>query len=375
MLNKRHVLPIFLLYFLTSITFTVLFAGIFYQNEKMFIIDKDTFELRDLRRELQMKLDKHGELDDDDFDDFEAYVVDLKTGDAIEDDFDVRPNMPSSYEDGNSLVVQFNITDKNAQNEYYIAIKTTGVKMKLFRLKLKILFASLGVLAAVLLIAYFIIRLSLRPLYEKIEFLDGFIRDTTHEINTPLSVILMSIELFKSDPAKYLSNIKTAATTIANLYEDLVALRLKNGAKDEKERLDLTQILRERVEYFSTSIEQKNINLKLDLANNVSLFTSKFKLRKIIDNLLSNAVKYCNEGGNISINLTPGELNIKNSGKGIAKQNLPHIFELYTRFDEQNGGFGIGLNIVKKFCDELNFKISCQSDERLTSFEVKFSKA
>ncbi|EAU00244.1 sensor histidine kinase [Campylobacter curvus] len=375
MLNKRHVLPIFLLYFLTSITFTVLFAGIFYQNEKMFIIDKDTFELRDLRRELQMKLDKHGELDDDDFDDFEAYVVDLKTGDIIEDDFDVRPNMPSSYEDGNSLVVQFNIADKNAQNEYYIAIKTTGVKTKLFRLKLKILFASLGVLAAVLLIAYFIIRLSLRPLYEKIEFLDGFIRDTTHEINTPLSVILMSIELFKSDPAKYLSNIKTAATTIANLYEDLVALRLKNGAKDEKERLDLTRMLSERIEYFSTSIEQKNINLKLDLANDVSLFTSKFKLRKIIDNLLSNAVKYCNEGGNISVNLTPGELNIKNSGKGIAKQNLPHIFELYTRFDEQNGGFGIGLNIVKKFCDELNFKISCQSDERLTSFEVKFSKA
>ncbi|WP_169778708.1 sensor histidine kinase [Campylobacter curvus] len=375
MLNKRHVLPIFLLYFLTSITFTVLFAGIFYQNEKMFIIDKDTFELRDLRRELQMKLDKHGELDDDDFDDFEAYVVDLKTGDVIEDDFDVRPNMPSSYEDGNSLVVQFNIADKNAQNEYYIAIKTTGVKTKLFRLKLKILFASLGVLAAVLLIAYFIIRLSLRPLYEKIEFLDGFIRDTTHEINTPLSVILMSIELFKSDPAKYLSNIKTAATTIANLYEDLVALRLKNGTKDEKERLDLTRMLSERIEYFSTSIEQKNINLKLDLANDVSLFTSKFKLRKIIDNLLSNAVKYCNEGGNISVNLTPGELNIKNSGKGIAKQNLPHIFELYTRFDEQNGGFGIGLNIVKKFCDELNFKINCQSDERLTSFEVKFSKA
>ena len=375
MLNKRHILPIFLLYFLTSITFAVLFAGIFYQNEKMFIIDKDTFELRDLRRELQMKLDKHGELDDDDFDDFEAYVVDLKTGDVIEDDFDVRPNMPSSYEDGNSLVVQFNITDKNAQNEYYIAIKTTGVKMKLFRLKLKILFASLGVLAAVLLIAYFIIRLSLRPLYEKIEFLDGFIRDTTHEINTPLSVILMSIELFKSDPAKYLSNIKTAATTIANLYEDLVALRLKNGTKDEKERLDLTRMLSERIEYFSTSIEQKNINLKLDLANDVSLLTSKFKLRKIIDNLLSNAVKYCNEGGNISVNLTPGELNIKNSGKGIAKQNLPHIFELYTRFDEQNGGFGIGLNIVKKFCDELNFKITCQSDERLTSFEVKFSKA
>ena len=63
---------------------------------------------------------------------------------------------------------------------------------------------------------------------------------------------------------------------------------------------------------------------------------------------------------------------IKNSGAGIARQNLPHIFELYTRFDERNGGFGIGLFIVKKYCDELGLKISCDSNEDWTEFEVKF---
>jgi sensor histidine kinase len=51
---------------------------------------------------------------------------------------------------------------------------------------------------------------------------------------------------------------------------------------------------------------------------------------------------------------------------------LPRIFELYTRFDERNGGFGIGLHIVKIFCKELGFKISCKSGGGLTEFRVEF---
>ena len=104
----------------------------------------------------------------------------------------------------------------------------------------------------------------------------------------------------------------------------------------------------------------------------VQLRSSYKKTRKIIDNLLSNAIKYCDENGRVSVNLTPGALVISNSGAGIAKENLLRIFDLYTRFDERNGGFGIGLHIVKAFCKELGFKISCKSGEGLTEFRVEF---
>ncbi|MDO5045745.1 sensor histidine kinase [Campylobacter sp.] len=370
MFKKRHVLPIFLLYFLTSVAFLVFFGNVFYEREKHFILDKDAFDFRDFKRELQIKLHNNGKLDDDDFDDMDAYVINLKTGEVIEDDFKPKKGMGRNHMDSDKNIVQFRVSDRHGANEYLVAIKRADVNVKLLALKAQILVVSLGVLAAILLIAYLIIRLSLRPLYAKIEFLDGFIRDTTHEINTPLSVILMSIELFKTDPDKYLGNIKTAAQTISNLYEDLTILRL-NKKYEENEELNLAHVVNERLEFFSINLKQKGINLSSDIKD-VTLVTSKFKVRKIVDNLLSNAVKYCNENGFISVKLDKKALVVTNSGQGIAKENLPHIFDLYTRFDETSGGFGIGLNIVKKFCDELKFKISCKSSGGMTEFRVAF---
>ncbi|WP_299187338.1 HAMP domain-containing sensor histidine kinase [uncultured Campylobacter sp.] len=298
----------------------------------------------------------------------QAYAADLNSSDEIARDFEPKDDAPRVYMEGVSRIEQFNLTAKDG-TEYYVAIKTEALEGKLAALKLKILAASALVLALILLIAYFIIRLSLRPLYEKIEFLDGFIRDTTHEIKTPLSVILMSIELFDTDAKKYLGNIKAGANTINALFEDLTALSLnKSGSGRE---VNLGELLQSRIEYFGVSAEQKCISLSADLRP-VVFCADEFKLRKIIDNLLGNAIKYCDELGCVEVSLRERSLSIKNSGAGIAQQNLPHIFELYTRFDQRNGGFGIGLFIVKKYCDELGLKISYRSEPGETEFRLEF---
>lgn len=375
MFEKRHILPIFLLYFLTSTAFLLFFGRLFYERERHFIMDEARFELKELRREFQIKLHENGELTAADFAQHNASVLNVRTGEIIKRDFDVdfklARGLAVDYFHEGSLVAQFRMHSRGRTAEYIAFVKGENLEPKFRSLKLQILLISLGVLAAILLIAYFIVRLSLRPLYEKIEFLDGFLRDTTHEINTPISVILMSAELFKSDPEKYLSNIKTAAATLSNLYEDLVALKFNKTAA-APELVDVSAMIDERIEYFSAALAQKGINLRTDI-DECELVTDKFKLRKIIDNLLSNALKYSDEGGNIKINLTPKELSIANSGEGIAAKNLPHIFELYTRFDRRNGGLGVGLNLVKKFCDELGFDISCVSEHGWTEFEVKFN--
>lgn len=370
-LSDRQILPIFLLYFITSAAFLVFFAQMFYEREKHFILDRDVFIVRDLQHHLQNKLQKNGEIDDDDFDDVEAFAVNLKTGEEIEDDFEPREGMPQRYKDGANSVVQFYLKNRLGEEEYYVAVKVADPEFAILTLKLKIIFFSFMILLAILVIAYFIIRLSLRPLYRRIDFLNGFIRDTTHEINTPLSVILMSIEMFETDPKKYLNNIKTASKTISTLYEDLTLVKLSGKDDVAAMSFSLSELVRERIGYFGLNLEQKNINLSTQIAE-VQLRSSYKKTRKIIDNLLSNAIKYCDENGSVSVNLTPAALAISNSGTGIAKENLPRIFELYTRFDERNGGFGIGLHIVKTFCKELGFKISCKSGGGLTEFRVEF---
>lgn len=372
-LSERQILPIFLLYFITSAAFLVFFAQMFFEREKYFIFDRDAFVVRDLEQGLQNRLRIAGKINDGDFDDIEAFAINLKTGEEIEDDFEPRDGMPRRYKDGLDSVVQFYLKNGQGEEEYYVAVKVADPEFAILMLKLKIIFFSFIILLAILIIAYFIIRLSLRPLYRRIDFLNGFIRDTTHEINTPLSVILMSIEMFETDPQKYLNNIKTASKTISTLYEDLTLVKFGGEDDNAVTTFSLSELVRDRLSYFGLNLEQKNINLNAQIAE-VQLRSSYKKVRKIIDNLLSNAIKYCDENGDVGVNLTPSALTISNGGAGIAKENLSRIFDLYARFDERNGGFGIGLHIVKTFCDELGFKISCKSKEGLTEFRVEFGE-
>ena len=372
-LSERQILPIFLLYFITSAAFLVFFAQMFFEREKYFIFDRDAFVVRDLEQGLQNRLRIAGKINDGDFDDIEAFAINLKTGEEIEDDFEPRDGMPRRYKDGLDSVVQFYLKNGQGEEEYYVAVKVADPEFAILMLKLKIIFFSFIILLAILIIAYFIIRLSLRPLYRRIDFLNGFIRDTTHEINTPLSVILMSIEMFETDPQKYLNNIKTASKTISTLYEDLTLVKFGGEEDNAVMTFSLSELVRDRLSYFGLNLEQKNINLNAQIAE-VQLRASYKKVRKIIDNLLSNAIKYCDENGDVGVNLTPSALTISNGGAGIAKENLSRIFDLYARFDERNGGFGIGLHIVKTFCDELGFKISCKSKEGLTEFRVEFGE-
>lgn len=372
-LSERQILPIFLLYFITSAAFLVFFAQMFFEREKYFIFDRDAFVVRDLEQGLQNRLRIAGKINDGDFDDIEAFAINLKTGEEIEDDFEPRDGMPRRYKDGLDSVVQFYLKNGQGEEEYYVAVKVADPEFAILMLKLKIIFFSFIILLAILIIAYFIIRLSLRPLYRRIDFLNGFIRDTTHEINTPLSVILMSIEMFETDPQKYLNNIKTASKTISTLYEDLTLVKFGGEEDNAVMTFSLSELVRDRLSYFGLNLEQKNINLNAQIVE-VQLRSSYKKVRKIIDNLLSNAIKYCDENGDVGVNLTPSALTISNGGAGIAKENLSRIFDLYARFDERNGGFGIGLHIVKTFCDELGFKISCKSKEGLTEFRVEFGE-
>ncbi|HEF3574776.1 sensor histidine kinase [Campylobacter upsaliensis] len=247
-----------------------------------------------------------------------------------------------------------------------ILIQGEDVSRDLLLIKLKVLSFALFAFGILALIAYILVKISLKPMEEKIETLNRFIKDSTHEINTPLSVILMSIEQLErqnlEQSAKFL-RIKLAAKTLHQIYSDLVFYNFSHTLSNEKESFDLGVLIKERVEYFRLFFEQKKLCLKLDLNTHSLFFANKNQISKLIDNLLSNAIKYNKKGGEIAIVLKENSLVIKDSGCGISKENLMHIFERYARFNEDQGGFGIGLSLVKKICEENGILINCESKE------------
>lgn len=258
-------------------------------------------------------------------------------------------------------------SNQNTDDELQIIIQGDDIMKDLFLIRIKVF--GFALLAFILLgvIAYFLVRISLKPLEDKINTLNRFIKDSTHEINTPLSVILMSIEQLEKqnifDSNTKFSRIKLAAKTLNQVYSDLVFSNFSHTLKGEKEELLLKDLILERLEYFKAFFEQKKIELRSDLNQKSTLFASKIEISKLFDNLLSNAIKYNKKGGKIIIELKENSLKISDNGCGIAKENLKNIFERYTRFNTDQGGFGIGLSLVKRICDENKITISCTSNE------------
>lgn len=262
---------------------------------------------------------------------------------------------------------------------HYIVIRAKSIDTQLKQTRESIyifLIFSILFLSAVI---YALSKLFLHPLRDAISKLDQFIRDTTHELNTPLSIITMSIEqldkkTLDTSQYKHINRIDVASRTISNLYNDLAFLIMYEQSKNNNFILELQPLIEERIEYFHPIADAKKISIFADL-HSVSLLIDREKMIRIIDNLLSNAVKYNKPSGDIYITLNESSLSVRDTGIGIASDKIDHIFNRYTRFDDANGGFGIGLNIIQMICNEYNFQISVESKIlQGTTFTIKWNQ-
>jgi two-component system OmpR family sensor kinase len=216
-----------------------------------------------------------------------------------------------------------------------------------------------------MLFGLYLAKLFLKPMRDSIMLLDRFIKDTTHELNTPLSAILANIEMMDTDimvekNKKKLTRINIAAKTVSILYKDLTYLTLEQEKENNDEMIDVKKILLDRVEYFEILAKSKQLSFELDLDNS-SIVMDKRKFSRMIDNLISNAIKYNIRGGKIIIVLKNNQLTVQDTGIGISEEKIPFMFDRYMRFNQSEGGFGIGLSIVKKIVDEYHIKIDVHS--------------
>lgn len=229
-------------------------------------------------------------------------------------------------------------------------------------LKLRIRIISYLILSFILMsvVGYFLGKLFLRPVREQIESLDRFITDTTHELNTPISAILMTIQSLKGVEAKKLDRLNASAKRLSMMYGSLT-YRLE-GKEEPDELVDMAVIVAERVEFMKELIESKRLHVSIELEP-YSMMIAKGSAYRLIDNLLSNAIKYSNVEDSIAIVLEKNKLSIRDTGIGIAASKQQDIFKRYQRANDERGGFGIGLSIVQSICETYHIGIAMQSEE------------
>lgn len=263
------------------------------------------------------------------------------------------------------------------RDDFFVILQDNGFLSEIYTLWLLIGGSFLLALFGMSVVAYFLVRLSLKPLEEKIGMLNRFIKDSTHEINTPLSIILMSIERIKKENLKEqdlqkFERIKMAANTLGQIYQDLVFYNFPHIQEGNLEEISMEDLLQERVSYFEPFYKKKNIEITLQTSPS-KLRANKSRIIRVVDNLLDNALKYTQNGGKVEVFVDENSLRIKDNGCGIQKEHLKRIFERYYRCNKDQGGFGIGLALIKRICDSYGIEIECQSQEgEGTTFVLKW---
>ncbi|MBE0491044.1 MAG: HAMP domain-containing histidine kinase [Sulfurospirillum sp.] len=203
---------------------------------------------------------------------------------------------------------------------------------------------------------------ALKPLKEAINLLEVFLKDIIHDLNTPITSILLNLKILSKKPStEAIKRIEYSAKSIGSLYKNLEANIHETTLHIED--VDIQKLLQEKIEYFSYLYPHVQFSLEL---KNTSLQTSYDALSIILENLLSNACKYTKENAKVTIKTEDKTIWIQDNGIGIKDVNK--VFDRF--YKESDRGLGLGLDIVKKLCHKLNIDINLKSSPEGTTFEL-----
>lgn len=265
------------------------------------------------------------------------------------------------------------INDMNIPIKYIVMETCQGILDK-NSLKIYILVALLLSAIFVAFIAYLLAKVLLKPVREKVLHLDNFIKDSAHELNTPISVLMTSVSMLKKgkNPEKMMKYILSSSKQISQIYNDIHFSAFDSFHESVEEKFRLDELISDSVDYFNDISITKNIVIESSLSECIILM-DRTKTQKLINNLISNSIKYSNHNERVIVSLKEGIFSIQDFGIGISKKEQSEIFKRYKRGNNIEGGFGIGLDIVNRICDDYNLKLNLTSKIKKGSiFSINF---
>ena len=277
-------------------------------------------------------------------------------------DFEPSIFMEGFFKEGDHYYYIYALPNKQYFSSKYLLVSTRYTANEIYFIALLVI---LGILLTLFLFSLLLLKNFSAPFENMNQQLDNFMKDSMHEINTPLSIINLNSDLCinKYGENKYLNRIKSASKTLATIYDDMDYLIKQGRVKHIKTKINFSEFIQSRVDYFQAVANLKNIVITIDITPNILYIFSKVKLQRIVDNTISNAIKYSYDSKMIEVVVKKEDKNINFSVKdyGVGIENVKKIFSRYYREDETKGGFGIGLNIVKDIIDEENIHLEIYS--------------
>ena len=260
-------------------------------------------------------------------------------------------------------------------NVDYIAVE--GNEAASQKLKLLFLIGTVILFSTIFVgfVGYFLSRLLIAPIKARVEKLNCFIKDSAHDINTPVSALMMSVSSLKNRDSvdkRVVNHISISAKLISQIYNSLSFIAFNDKDEVMNEKLDLASLVRESVRFFDEIATNRGNTIKCELEETI-INMDRSRIHKMINNLISNALKYSYPKTEITIRLKERVFSIEDRGVGIAKKDQNAIFTRYERKNKETGGFGIGLDIVKSVCQ--TYKIDIKVESKLkegTTFYLKF---
>jgi len=234
---------------------------------------------------------------------------------------------------------------------------------------------NLPIILLGLLVYLYLSNALLEPLFEAEKSLQKTLKETLHELNIPASTIQINTQmLLKSakdeKSIKRLERINKATKDLLELYDKMEYDIKRQIDKVDKQQFLLRDIITDSLEKFQDIKEDIKISVQVD---NMLIYTDEDGFSKVIDNLISNAIKYNVDEGEIVIEVIGKNLSFYNTGKSIDTKNIFIVFDKYYQENNESDGFGLGLNIVKEFCDKNKITINIDSLEQGTKISLNLS--
>ena len=277
---------------------------------------------------------------------------------------------------------------------YRIAVTDFSNEIKSLQ-RLSVLLTALFFILSALIILFsrYFVKKSIRPVSDAIISQRQFISDASHELKTPLTVIINNIgnlkKLLSKDNfdtqsisliQKNIYGIDEMSTRMKHLTEDLLNLgRLENwqDRKEQMQPVELSKLTDNECMYFEPLFFEDSKSLDYNIADNISILGDTKKLKDLISILLENALKYSVSHTNLTLCKQKNNviLSVENDiSKELSKEDTQNIFKRFYRLDESHSsaGYGLGLPIAKEIVAMHKGEIKVKSENKKICFNVYF---